>query len=121
MQVFIIVIIILILLIFFMETKEMFPSNQLFEHKPSNDQDKYKNHDPIRFHSRMSSDLISKGISLEDKEKALVYPYLEKYTAYDYDYAIPQIANFNKRSALDKFRRDITGVDINRRTWPPHN
>lgn len=87
----ILIILFIIILILLLKYKEAFynpPSRTLYQ----NDQYKYKNYDPVTFP--------------------------EETSKYYYGYDIPQISNFENKSALYKYRNGIKGVDINRRTWP---
>lgn len=113
-------VLIIILSISFKETFYNPPSSQLFKFGPLDKRSKYNNHDPVRFHSRLYSPLIRKGLTLEDEKYKLddTYPYIEEAKDYSYEYEIPGIMNFTKYSGKDKYKKDIKGVDINRRGWP---
>lgn len=82
------------------------------------DKTKNINNDPIRFHSRLYSPLINKGINKDNIKHDHTYPYFEKDSDYSYEYEIPSIMNFTKYSAENKYKKNIKGVDINRRMYP---
>lgn len=104
---------ILLILLFSIKMTEKFynpPSAGLFEFKPVNNQAKYNNYDPVRFHSRLY---------IKNSNDIKSFPYLEDDKDYHYGYEIPEIMNFTKYSAQKRYEKGLKGVDINTKEWPP--